>query len=102
MGARLSLFLLGAQYAVARAELAHLRDGVLLHLLQLLLLLAGHLQPSTLHQDELCEELCLLEQEVEFLSTTHLCRGSLGGGSLALPSGRRSSLGLLGPAIVRD
>ena len=102
MGARLSFLLLGAQYAVALAELAHLRDGVLLHLLQLLLLLAAHLQASALHQDELCEELCLLEQEVEFLSTTHLCGRSLGSACLAFSSARRSSLGLLGPTFVRD
>ena len=102
MGARPASFLLGAQDAVALAELAHLGDGVLLHLLQLLLLLAGHLQPSTLHQDELCEELCLLEQEVEFLSTTHLCWRSRCGSCLAFSFGRRSSLGLLGPTIARD
>ena len=52
--------------------MAHLRDGVRLNLLQLLLLFIAQFHPAALHQDELSEEFGLLEQEVEFLPTLHL------------------------------
>ena len=49
---------------------------MLLHLLELLLLLTSEFEPTTLHQDELGEELSLFQQKIEFLTASHfLLRG---------------------------
>ena len=56
--------LFGAEDAITCAELAHLRDGVLLYLLQFLLFLATELDAAPLHQNELSKELSLLQQKV--------------------------------------
>ena len=90
MDARRFASLLGPQDAVAGAELAHLGHGMLLHLLEFLLLLPAELEPATLHQDELGEELGLLQQEIEFLAAPHLRLGRRGHWTRLAPS-RRSS-----------
>lgn len=60
---------IGSQNALSARKLAHLADRMLLHLLQLFGLLTSGFETAPLHQDELCEEFGLLQEEVKLLPT---------------------------------
>lgn len=72
IGATFAFPAVGSENGITLAELAHLCDGVRLDLLQLLGFLWAELEATTLHENELCEEFGLLEEEVEFLASSHL------------------------------